>query len=157
MASNGFDNYKVHHKRQILPDEGRDTSFPKIPAFEHQEFSFKNPFSHIESIADNFKHEVPKYGDHKPPPHQPEYHQPEYHEPKPPKHQHEPYQPPKKPNFKPPNHQPYRPPKKPNFKPPKIPMSIVNQSPYLDGGTSRGKNQTNHYSKFKHSFNFLPF
>lgn len=133
-ASNGFDNYKVHHKRQILPDEGRDTSFPKIPAFEHQEFGFKNPFSHIESIADNFKHEVPKYGDPKPPPHQPEYHQPEYHEPKPPK----------KPNFKPPNHQPYRPPKKPNFKPPKIPMSIVKQSPYLDGGTKRGKNQTNH-------------
>ena len=146
-SSNGFDNYKVHHKRQILPDEGRDTSFPKIPAFEHQDFGFKNSFSHIESIADNFKQEVPKYGDHKPP-HQPEYHQPEYHEPEyhpPPKpHHHELYQPPKKPNFKPPSHQPYKPPKKPNFKPPRIPF---------DKGTSRGKNQK--ILKFKKFVNFF--
>ena len=146
----GFDHVKVHHKRQILPNEGHDTTnFPKIPEFEHQEeFGFKNAFSHIESFANNFKHDIPTHGDHKPPPpHQPEHHEPEYHPPKPPvhhpppppKHHEPPYQPPKKPNFKPPAHEPYRPPKKPNFKPPKMPHNIKNQSPYLNSGTSRGK------------------
>ena len=120
-----FHNYRIHHKRQILPNDGHDIKFPK--QFEHKfghefghEFGIKDAFPHIENIANNFKFELPKHGDHKVAPHKPEFHhpEPEYHPPEPEYHLPEPEYHPPEPEYHPPEHG-YRPPVKPVFHPPK--------------------------------------
>ena len=77
-----FNNYLIHHKRNILPDEGKDNiqifpkedkkssidfpEFPKLKGFGETEGGFGG-FKHISNIANNFKFDLPSktsFGSH---------------------------------------------------------------------------------------------
>lgn len=76
-----FNNYLIHHKRNILPDEGQDNIriFPKLAEFKKNipAFNFESSGPTIQGIADAFKFDMPgrqEVGFFKKPALNPDYH-----------------------------------------------------------------------------------
>ena len=100
-----FHNYVIHHRRNLLPKEGKDNiqifprernnfplipqlnNFPLLPHFNKEiPHEYANIQPTIENFADQFKHEIPQGAPYKGPVHKPQkpqiHHKPDiYHEP----------------------------------------------------------------------------
>ena len=75
QQSGKFHNYVIHHRRNLLPQEGRDNiqifprqrnSFPLLPQFNKDiPHEYANIQPTIENFANQFKHEIPQGGPYK--------------------------------------------------------------------------------------------